>query len=81
MEHVLANTQSLTSSQLKEELTTLKPLLLTLLHEQQPGTVKELAVQIVNRITAQQLISQENRSRTKSFTHFTNKYEETMKRM
>lgn len=60
LEHVLANTQSLTSSQLKEELTTLKPLLLTLLHEQQPGTVKELADQIVNRITAQQLISQEN---------------------
>ena len=60
LEHVLANTQSLTSTQLKEELTTLKPLLLTLLHEQQPGTVKELADQIVNRITAQQLISQEN---------------------
>ena len=59
-EHVLANTQTLNSAQLKEELTTLKPLLLTLLHEQQPATVKELADQIVNRITAQQIISQEN---------------------
>ena len=60
LEHVLANTQSFTSTQLKEELTTLKPLLLTLLHEQQPANVKELAEQIVNRITAQQIISQEN---------------------
>ena len=60
LEHVLANAHRLPSSELKEELTTLKPLLLTLLHEQQPGTVKELADQIVNRITAQQLISQEN---------------------
>lgn len=60
LEHILANTQSLTSAQLKQELTTLKPLLLTLLQEIQPATVKELAEQIVNRITAQQLISQEN---------------------
>ena len=60
LEHVLANTKTLNSAQLKEELTTLKPLLLTLLHEQQPATVKELADQIVNRITAQQIISQEN---------------------
>lgn len=60
LEHTLANTQSLTSTQLKQECMTLKPLLLTLLQEQQPVAVKELAEQIVNRITANQLISQEN---------------------
>lgn len=60
LEHVLANTQTLTSVKLREEVMTLKPLLLTLLHEQHPATVKELADQIVNRITAQQIISQEN---------------------
>ena len=60
LEHILSHTQSLTPAQLKQELTTLKPLLLTLLQEIQPATVKELAEQIVNRITAQQLISQEN---------------------
>lgn len=60
LEHVLANTQTLTSAKLREEVTTLKPLLLTLLHEQHPASVKELADQIVNRITAQQIISQEN---------------------
>ena len=59
-EHVLANAHRLNSAALEAELTTLKPLLLKLLHEQQPATVKELADQIVNRITAQQIISQEN---------------------
>ena len=59
-EHVLANAHRLPSAELNEELTTLKPLLFKLLQEQQPATVKELADQMVNRITAQQIMSQEN---------------------
>lgn len=59
-EHVLANAHRLDSAALNEEVTTLKPLLFKLLQEQQPATVKELVDQIVNRITAQQIMSQEN---------------------
>lgn len=59
-EHVLANAQSLTPTMLEEQITTLKPLLLKLLQEQQPAAIKELAEQIVSRITAQQIISHEN---------------------
>lgn len=59
-EHALANATSLKSSGLDEQVATLKPLLLQLLQEQQPTAVKELAEQIVNRITAQQMSVQEN---------------------
>ena len=59
-EHALAHAQSLTPTMLDEQVTTLKPLLLKLLQEQQPAAIKELAEQIVSRITAQQIISHEN---------------------
>ncbi|MFJ8256865.1 hypothetical protein ACIQ4Z_06215 [Peribacillus asahii] len=60
-EHVLAHAQNANPTALEEELVTLKPLLLKLLQEQQhPAVIKELAEQIVNRLTAQQIMSQEN---------------------
>lgn len=59
-EHALANATSLKPSGLDEQVATLKPLLLQLLQEQQPTAVKELAEQIVSRITAQQMSVQEN---------------------
>lgn len=59
-EQVLANAHSLGAARLDEELITLKPLLLKLLKEQQPAIVKEIAEKVVDRITAQQILSQEN---------------------
>jgi len=60
-EHVLAHAQNANPTALEEELVTLKPLLLKLLQEQQhPAVIKELAEQLVNRLTAQQIMSQEN---------------------
>lgn len=43
-----------------KDLETLKPLLLKLLNEQIPASIKEMAEQVLNRITAQQILSQEN---------------------
>lgn len=59
MEHALANMPGDGLEDLIKDLETLKPLLLKLLNEQNPASVKELAEQILNRITAQQVFSQE----------------------
>ncbi|MFJ7747028.1 hypothetical protein [Peribacillus sp. NPDC097295] len=60
LEHVLANQSGGGLEALTEELETLKPLLLKLLNEQHPSAVKEMAEQILNRLTAQQVLSQDN---------------------
>lgn len=60
LEHVLANLSGGESEALSEELETLKPLLLKLLNEQHPPAIKDMAEQIVNRLTAQQVLSQDN---------------------
>ncbi|MGE7767704.1 hypothetical protein [Peribacillus sp. NPDC096540] len=60
LEHALANMPGDGLEDLTKDLETLKPLLLKLLNEQNPVSVKELAEQILNRITAQQVLSQEN---------------------
>ncbi|MFB7637230.1 hypothetical protein [Peribacillus butanolivorans] len=59
LEHALANMPGDGLEDLTKNLETLKPLLLKLLNEQNPASVKELAEQILNRITAQQVLSQE----------------------
>ncbi|MFF5398071.1 hypothetical protein ACFY5J_08305 [Peribacillus butanolivorans] len=59
LEHALANMPGDGLEDLTKDLETLKPLLLKLLNEQNPASVKELAEQILNRITAQQILSQE----------------------
>ncbi|MBK5497583.1 hypothetical protein JFU50_01345 [Peribacillus sp. TH14] len=59
LEHALANMPGDGLEDLIKDLETLKPLLLKLLNEQNPASVKELAEQILNRITAQQVFSQE----------------------
>ncbi|MFE4893927.1 hypothetical protein [Peribacillus butanolivorans] len=59
LEHALANMPGDGLEDLTKDLETLKPLLLKLLNEQNPASVKELAEQILNRITAQQVLSQE----------------------
>ena len=60
LEHVLANLSGGGSEALTEDLETLKPLLLKLLNEQHPSAVKDMAEQILNRLTAQQVLSQDN---------------------
>ncbi|KRF68141.1 hypothetical protein ASG99_01265 [Bacillus sp. Soil768D1] len=59
LEHALANMPGDGLEDLTKDLETLKPMLLKLLNEQNPASVKELAEQILNRITAQQVLSQE----------------------
>ncbi|MFD6438587.1 hypothetical protein ACFWDG_01945 [Peribacillus sp. NPDC060186] len=59
LEHSLANMLGDGLEDLTKDLETLKPLLLKLLNEQNPAPVKELAEQILNRITAQQVLSLE----------------------
>ncbi|MGE7601810.1 hypothetical protein ACQKL5_04805 [Peribacillus sp. NPDC097675] len=60
LEHVLANLSGDGSKALTEDLETLKPLLLKLLNEQHPTAVKDMAEQVLNRLTAQQVLSQDN---------------------
>lgn len=59
LEHALVN---LTRDEMEfsKDLDTLKPLLLKLLNEQTPAAIKEIAEQILNRVTAQQILAQEN---------------------
>lgn len=60
LEHALINLPGDDMSDFPNDLETLKPLLLKLLNEQIPAAIKEMAEQILNRITAQQILSQEN---------------------
>ncbi|TKH09131.1 hypothetical protein FC678_18225 [Peribacillus simplex] len=60
LEHALINLSGDDMAEFPKELETLKPLLLKLLNEQAPASMKEMAEQILNRITAQQILSQEN---------------------
>ena len=60
LEHVLANLSGGGTEALTEDLETLKPLLLKLLNEQHPSAVKDMAEQLLNRLTAQQVLSQDN---------------------
>ncbi|MFJ7751955.1 hypothetical protein ACQKGI_13535 [Peribacillus muralis] len=60
LEHVLINQSGADMAENSRDLETLKPLLLKLLNEQAPAPIKEMAEQILNRITAQQILSQEN---------------------
>ncbi|MDM5213402.1 hypothetical protein QUF94_18555 [Peribacillus sp. NJ4] len=60
LEHALINRSGDDMTEFTKDLETLKPLLLKLLNEQIPGAIKEMAEQILNRITAQQILSQEN---------------------
>ncbi|MBO0996898.1 hypothetical protein IOC57_03870 [Bacillus sp. SD075] len=60
LEHALSNLSGEEMADLPKDLETLKPLLLKLLNEQIPAAIKEMAEQILNRITAQQILSQEN---------------------
>ncbi|RFU71269.1 hypothetical protein D0469_01810 [Peribacillus saganii] len=57
MESYLAASFGKEDSAASEELLSLKPLLLKLLNENQPYTVKEAAEQALHRLTAQQLLS------------------------
>ncbi|MDV7763244.1 hypothetical protein [Peribacillus sp. CSMR9] len=59
LEHALVN---LTRDEMEfsKDLDTLKPLLLKLLNAQTPAAIKEIAEQILNRVTAQQILAQEN---------------------
>ncbi|MGE7185183.1 hypothetical protein ACQKKK_14620 [Peribacillus sp. NPDC006672] len=59
LEHALVNLSG-DEMEFSKDLDTLKPLLLKLLNEQTPAAIKEIAEQILNRITAQQILSQEN---------------------
>ncbi|MFD6206746.1 hypothetical protein [Peribacillus sp. NPDC060253] len=60
LEHAILNQSGVDSTDISKDLETLKPLLLKLLNEQTPASVKEIAEHILNRITAQQILSQEN---------------------
>ncbi|MFJ7507996.1 hypothetical protein ACIQW7_00735 [Peribacillus simplex] len=60
LEHALINLSGDDMADFHKDLETLKPLLLKLLNEQIPASIKEMAEQILNRITAQQILSQEN---------------------
>lgn len=60
LEHALINLSGDNMAGFPKDLETLKPLLLKLLNEQIPASIKEMAEQILNRITAQQILSQEN---------------------
>lgn len=60
LEHALINLSGDDMADFPNDLETLKPLLLKLLNEQIPAAIKEMAEQILNRITAQQVLSQEN---------------------
>lgn len=60
LEHALINLSGDNMADFPKDLETLKPLLLKLLNEQIPASIKEMAEQILNRITAQQILSQEN---------------------
>ncbi|PJN87127.1 hypothetical protein [Bacillus sp. mrc49] len=60
LEHALINQSAANLEENPQDIETLKPLLLKLLNEQLPASIKELAEQILNRITAQQILSQEN---------------------
>ncbi|MCK1992495.1 hypothetical protein GW626_07595 [Peribacillus muralis] len=60
LEHALINQSADDMAENPQDLETLKPLLLKLLNEQTPATTKEMAEQLLNRITAQQILSQEN---------------------
>ncbi len=60
LEHALINLPGDNMEDFPNDLETLKPLLLKLLNEQIPAAIKEMAEQILNRITAQQILSQEN---------------------
>ncbi|MCM3165696.1 hypothetical protein [Peribacillus frigoritolerans] len=60
LEHALINLPGDDLADFPNDLETLKPLLLKLLNEQIPAAIKEMAEQILNRITAQQILSQEN---------------------
>ncbi|MGE7903706.1 hypothetical protein ACQKNS_04815 [Peribacillus sp. NPDC094092] len=60
LEHSLINFSGEVMKEIPNDLETLKPLLLKLLNEQIPASIKETAEQILNRITAQQILSQEN---------------------
>ncbi|MFJ9385003.1 hypothetical protein ACIROD_14835 [Peribacillus sp. NPDC101481] len=60
LEHALINLSGEDMADFPKDLETLKPLLLKLLNEQIPASMKEMAEQILNRITAQQILSQEN---------------------
>ncbi|MGE7760681.1 hypothetical protein [Peribacillus sp. NPDC097895] len=60
LEHAILNQSGVDSTDISKDLETLKPLLLKLLNEQTPTSVKEIAEHILNRITAQQILSQEN---------------------
>lgn len=60
LEHALINLSGDDMKEIPNDLETLKPLLLKLLNEQIPASIKEMAEQILNRITAQQILSQEN---------------------
>ncbi|CAH0346965.1 hypothetical protein [Bacillus sp. CECT 9360] len=60
MEHSLANGRGMETKASTEELATLKPLLMKLLVETQHPPIKDAAEQVLNRITAQQLLSQDN---------------------
>ncbi|MGG4198292.1 hypothetical protein [Peribacillus frigoritolerans] len=60
LEHALINLPGDDMADFPNDLETLKPLLLKLLNEQIPAAIKEMAEQILNRITAQQILSQEN---------------------
>ncbi|WP_133299556.1 hypothetical protein [Bacillus sp. V59.32b] len=60
MEHFLANGRGMEAGAPTEELSTLKPLLMKLLAETQHPPIKDTAEQVLNRITAQQLLSQDN---------------------
>ncbi|MEC0274223.1 hypothetical protein [Peribacillus frigoritolerans] len=59
LEHALINLPGDDMADFPNDLETLKPLLLKLLNEQIPAAIKEMAEQILNRITAQQILSQE----------------------
>lgn len=60
LEHALINLSGVDMEEFPKDLETLKPLLLKLLNEQISASTKEMAEQILNRITAQQILSQEN---------------------
>ncbi|RFU63298.1 hypothetical protein [Peribacillus glennii] len=60
LEHFLANAGRMETGIPEEHLQTLKPMLMKLLAENQHSSIKESAEQILNRITAQQLLSQDS---------------------
>ncbi|MFJ7365451.1 hypothetical protein ACIQWQ_15240 [Peribacillus frigoritolerans] len=60
LEHALINLPGDDMADFPNGLETLKPLLLKFLNELIPAAIKEMAEQILNRITAQQILSQEN---------------------